>query len=336
MSFMMGTLGYDKETAAAFTAGLMGESGRELNPKSFNPNDPGGAYGTAQWVGSRKEKLFALAKQMGKPWYDVSVQQEMFRREATGPYKKALDFAAAGKTPEEKLRRYIGGKGWGFESPAFNNWRQRAEHLPSLLKGQFSRAETAATQPTSPPTSAQPIPSPTPPTSHIKIGESEYAATRGIPTRGGRSPVMPSHGGIVTAVSPTNIPAVTGATVIPEVPPWSIPHRVGRWAAGHGPGSQGPGAYGQGGPLVPGGRRNPYDVVASRDVASDVLQSGTPTDVQLGRGQVDLNVKLDRNLSVAKPQIQSADQFDVGVAVDRTGTFLARPGDPSFHEGLNY
>jgi hypothetical protein len=53
-------------------------------------------------------------------------------------------------------------------------------------------------------------------------------------------------------------------------------------------------------------------------------------DVQLGRGKVDLNLKLDRNVSMVRPSIEPAENFDLGVSVDRTGQFFARPGDPSY------
>lgn len=53
-------------------------------------------------------------------------------------------------------------------------------------------------------------------------------------------------------------------------------------------------------------------------------------NVQLGRGRVDVNLKLDKNLQASRPSTQQPDNFDVGVAVDRTGTFFARPGDPTY------
>ena len=42
--------------------------------------------------------------------------------------------------------------------------------------------------------------------------------------------------------------------------------------------------------------------------------------MQLGRGQVDVNLKLDRQLAATRPSTMPASNFDLGVNVDRTGT----------------
>jgi hypothetical protein len=82
---------------------------------------------------------------------------------------------------------------------------------------------------------------------------------------------------------------------------------------------------------------------AIRDPVTDSVQPGLAKqrdpmellqqprqDVQLGRGKVDLNLKLDRNVNMVRPSIQPAENFDLGVSVDRTGQFFARPGDPTY------
>ena len=60
------------------------------------------------------------------------------------------------------------------------------------------------------------------------------------------------------------------------------------------------------------------------------------SSLQLGRGQVDLNVKLDRQLAMSRPTTLPASNFDLGVNVDRTGTLFSRPGDPAFPPPLPY
>ena len=52
----------------------------------------GGArgLGLAQWTGGRAQKLIALAKEMGKNWYDLDVQTEMIIRELAGAYRNTV------------------------------------------------------------------------------------------------------------------------------------------------------------------------------------------------------------------------------------------------------
>jgi hypothetical protein len=56
---------------------------------------------------------------------------------------------------------------------------------------------------------------------------------------------------------------------------------------------------------------------------------GQPTNVQLGRGMIDVRLKLDKDLKMSMPKVTPGSQFDLGVNVDRTGQFFSRPGDPS-------
>jgi len=64
--------GLNAEQARGVMMSLMGESGQSLDPKSYNPNDPGGAMGFAQWVGPRRAELQAVARQMGTSETDPS------------------------------------------------------------------------------------------------------------------------------------------------------------------------------------------------------------------------------------------------------------------------
>ena len=71
-------------------------------------------------------------------------------------------------------------------------------------------------------------------------------------------------------------------------------------------------------PLGGGMQRQPLEALGS-----------TAQTMQLGRGAVDINVNLDRALSVGKSSTQSAEQFDIGFNVNNIGAPFARPGDPS-------
>ena len=74
------------------------------------------------------------------------------------------------------------------------------------------------------------------------------------------------------------------------------------------------------------------DPMSPSSVDRKPLEALGPTaqPMQLGRGAVDINVNLDRALSVGRSKVQAAEQFDIGFNVDRTGAAFARPGDPSF------
>ena len=57
----------------------------------------------------------------------------------------------------------------------------------------------------------------------------------------------------------------------------------------------------------------------------------TPPPMALGRGQLDVQLKLDRGLSATTPAVKPAQMFDVGVNVDTIGApGVNRPGDPTF------
>ncbi|MDT2525140.1 phage tail tip lysozyme [Enterococcus raffinosus] len=73
-------------------AGALGalEFESRLNPKAENPSS--GAYGIAQWLGSRLDELTNLAKSKGKEKSDLGVQVQLLLKELNDPYyKKAKD-----------------------------------------------------------------------------------------------------------------------------------------------------------------------------------------------------------------------------------------------------
>lgn len=73
---------------------------------------------------------------------------------------------------------------------------------------------------------------------------------------------------------------------------------------------------------------SPSSVVAQQMAEQ---QESMQRTTQLGRGQVDLNVKLDRDLRAGKPNVAHAENFDISMGVDRTGaSYLARPGSPEY------
>jgi hypothetical protein len=73
---------------------------------------------------------------------------------------------------------------------------------------------------------------------------------------------------------------------------------------------------------------SPSSVVAKQMAEQ---QESMQRTTQLGRGQVDLNVKLDRDLRAGKPNVAHAENFDISMGVDRTGaSYLARPGSPEY------
>lgn len=75
--------GLTKEQAAGIVGNLMTESYDKLDPTAENP---GGAFGIAQWLGSRRTALEAFAKSKNKPADDLGVQLDYLWSELTGGY----------------------------------------------------------------------------------------------------------------------------------------------------------------------------------------------------------------------------------------------------------
>lgn len=82
--FLIGK-GWTKEAVAGVLGNFQLES--SLNPEAENPSSK--AYGLAQWLGGRREKLEAYAKEKNKPVNDINLQLEYLYHEiTTDPYEK--------------------------------------------------------------------------------------------------------------------------------------------------------------------------------------------------------------------------------------------------------
>jgi hypothetical protein len=109
--------GYTQEQAAGIVAGLMGESGKNLNPTIVNPTS--GAYGVAQWLGGRMKNLKEFAATKGKPFSDFMVQLEFIALEMK-PGNKYTDFSANydvvknSKSPQQSLAAMAIYERWGY------------------------------------------------------------------------------------------------------------------------------------------------------------------------------------------------------------------------------
>jgi len=89
--------GYSKEQAAGMIGSLQQES--QLNPQAINKSS--GAFGVAQWLGSRKQGLFEYAKQVGKDPTDLQTQLEYHEMEMKTTEKAAARAISSAGTPEE-------------------------------------------------------------------------------------------------------------------------------------------------------------------------------------------------------------------------------------------
>lgn len=115
-----GGMGYTEEQARGQIAMMQGESGLNLNPAAKGDHDRSGvphAFGTVQWSDAKGNQRFprlrALGAEMGKDWTDRSVQQEMYRREMMGAYRKVYDRIRGAQTGEQSLWTGI----TGYENP---------------------------------------------------------------------------------------------------------------------------------------------------------------------------------------------------------------------------
>lgn len=112
----VGDLGLSDEQFYGVMGSTMGESGRNLNYRAHNPNDPdGGAYGLFQHVGPRWRGLKAYADESGRDVYDPRTQIDyVVDVELQGDESKALDAVRASDD------RYAANEAWTnlFERPA--------------------------------------------------------------------------------------------------------------------------------------------------------------------------------------------------------------------------
>ena len=142
-----GGMGLNREKAEAMVAMMQGESGVNLNPRSYNPDDNGGpSGGTAQWHDGRDSKRFsalkAFAQKMGKPWTDREAQQQFWKHEAETTHKKAFARIEGANGADNTL--YEGLK--GFEVPADipAEFRKRSAHLNRLRRDRATASAPAA------------------------------------------------------------------------------------------------------------------------------------------------------------------------------------------------
>jgi hypothetical protein len=83
------------------------------------------------------------------------------------------------------------------------------------------------------------------------------------------------------------------------------------------------------------GGRKPIDLLQVDQQRDPIAGLAGANSLQLGRGAVDINVKLAKQLQAAVPSVLPASHFDLGVDVDRTGSSFSRPGDPAFPPAMS-
>ena len=84
-------IGLSPVQAMGVMASMAGESGATLSAKAYNPNDPHGAVGIAQWSGVRHDALQAFADQQGKNINDPQLQMDYLKSELLGSYRGTLN-----------------------------------------------------------------------------------------------------------------------------------------------------------------------------------------------------------------------------------------------------
>lgn len=144
-----GGMGLPLGKAEAMVAMMQGESGPNLNPRSYNPNDNGGpSGGTAQWHDrfGRRERfsgLKALADKMGKPWTDREVQQAYWKQEAETSHKAVFQRIERATSDERALGEGVA----GFEVPGdpAGEIRKRLANLRRLQQERKQRDQDVST-----------------------------------------------------------------------------------------------------------------------------------------------------------------------------------------------
>ena len=135
-----GGMGAARHVALGATAMMMGESGRNLDPKVFNPNDVDGpSGGSAQWHDvvkgpwagrlHRFSDLLNFANGQHRVWTDLETQQKFFRKEATGSMAFAWDPMRKSTTALGALRQGIN----KFENPA-DHLGELRRRLPNIVR----------------------------------------------------------------------------------------------------------------------------------------------------------------------------------------------------------
>ena len=113
MEFFVGK-GLSRHHAAGIVSNLMMESGTKLSPNAKNPTS--GAYGIAQWLGSRKSKLFS--KYGKNPTFDQ--QLEFIWEELNTDEKSAFNKLLSTSSIEDATRSFMK----HFERPSVLEQRQ--------------------------------------------------------------------------------------------------------------------------------------------------------------------------------------------------------------------
>jgi hypothetical protein len=118
--------GVAPEAARGAIISMMGESGRGLDPTSYNPNDPGGSLGYAQWNGPRRAAMEWMSKHAGLDPQTQPAQFNYWKAELEGTpgavnYSSVVDALKNAKTAEE------GNSIWTrqYEAPKIDNSAQR-------------------------------------------------------------------------------------------------------------------------------------------------------------------------------------------------------------------
>lgn len=136
--------GLNPQQAMGAMYSLMGESGHGLDPSSFNPNDPGGAMGFAQWTGDRRAGLQATAKEMGLKENDPTAQLAYFNQELDGKYKGVIQrIKDSASSAADATRIWTS----DFEAPKVNNWQARFAQGSQIGKVGDDGAPTWTTAP---------------------------------------------------------------------------------------------------------------------------------------------------------------------------------------------
>ncbi len=111
LGFLQKDLHLTKEKSAAMVAVLQGESGQGLDPTAVNPTS--GAFGTAQWLGTRMTQLKEFARTMHEDYRSTSLQQKFFKHEVEGEESAAWKAILNAKGAVETIRAGVG----QFERP---------------------------------------------------------------------------------------------------------------------------------------------------------------------------------------------------------------------------
>jgi hypothetical protein len=121
------SMGFSDEVFYGVAGSLMGESGRSLNPNSFNGGDPnGGSYGMGQWHGDRRAGLERLAKATGRAANDYTVQWDWIAQELKTTEKAAFEALTKARNRHEAAKTWTN----FYERPnqKYANHDLRAEH----------------------------------------------------------------------------------------------------------------------------------------------------------------------------------------------------------------